>query len=89
MEGQEVCGRSLLPQGNVTHHSLTAEGWCLGLGCAFRVADALRSGRGALTSSPSSPFSTPAKPAGTPHLCAPAGHKPITENVLDANKLSR
>lgn len=58
-------------------------------GGRVRVADALCSGRGALTSSPSSPFSTPAKPAGTPHLCAPAGYKPITENVLDANKLSR
>ena len=51
-----------------------------------RVGDLLNSKQAALTSSPSSPFSTPAKPAATPHLCEPAGHKPVIEKVLDMNK---
>ena len=53
------------------------------------MKDSLRSQQATLTSYPSSPSSTPAKSAVTPHLCEPAGHKPITEKVLDTNKLLR
>lgn len=52
-----------------------------------RVVDMPHSIQAALTSSPSFPFSTPAKPAVTQHLCEPVGRKSIIKTVLVSNKL--